>query len=147
MSEHKAIIRWSRESRPFDYENYPRDHTWSVGDALIEASAAPEYLGSESRVDPEQAFVAAISSCHMLTFLAIAAKQKLMVDAYEDQATGYLTKNESGRLAVTRVVLKPIIEFAEGVSVTPERLEKLHGSAHRNCFIANSVQTDIEVES
>ena len=148
MSQHHATIAWQRNSTPFDYHTYPRDHTWSFGGGIdVPASAAPDFLGSDERVDPEEAYVAALSSCHMLTFLAIAAKRKFIVDSYTDNAVGYLEKDEDNRLCITRVALHPNIAFADDAGPTAEELKKLHDSAHANCFIANSVNTVIEVET
>ena len=147
MSEYRASIVWQRGDRPFDYESYSRDHTWTFeGQPPIEASAAPEDLGTPERLDPEQALVAAAASCHMLTFLAIAARKRIVVDGYEDDATGTMEKNEEGRLAVTRIVLRPRITFAGGPPA-PDVLAKMHQQAHENCFIANSVRTRIDVEA
>ncbi len=147
MSHHQATILWRRNSESFEYGNYPRDHTWSFqGGIEIPASAAPEYLGSDIRIDPEEAYVAALSSCHMLTFLAIAAKRNVIVDSYIDEAVGYLEKNEDGELCITRVMLRPIIIFSPGSETGHEELNKLHNTAHKHCFIANSVKTEVEVE-
>ncbi len=148
MSQHQAKISWRRNSEPFEYSTYPRDHTWSFqGGVEIPASAAPDYLGSDFRIDPEEAYVAALSSCHMLTFLAISAKRKVVVDSYVDDAVGYLEKDEDGKLCMARVVLRPEIMFAPDSEPTQEELRKLHHSAHQHCFIANSVKTVVEVES
>ncbi len=147
MSEHRVQISWVRGAADFSYETYPRAHVWRFeGGAQVEASAAPDYRGEPERVDPEQAFVASLASCHMLTFLAIAARRRLVVDAYQDAAVGFLEKNEGGRLAVTRVVLRPAVRFAEPAGVSPETLARLHEQAHEHCFIANSVRTRIDVE-
>jgi organic hydroperoxide reductase OsmC/OhrA len=147
MSEHRAVVKWRRESDDFDYESYNRDHKWVFNrETEVRASAAPEYLGSPGLVDPEQALVAALSSCHMLTFLAIAAKKRFVVDEYKDNAVGYLGKNAEGRLAITRVILKPKVTFALSATQTGEDLAELHDSAHRHCFIANSVTTEVTVE-
>jgi organic hydroperoxide reductase OsmC/OhrA len=148
MSKHQATISWHRNSESFTYGTYPRDHSWSFqGGVEIPASAAPDYLGSDTRVDPEEAYVAALSSCHMLTFLAIAAKRNIVVDSYVDDAVGYLEKNESGELSITRVALRPTIIFAPDSEPGQEALKKLHHSAHKHCFIANSVKTVVEVET
>ncbi|MGO4221143.1 OsmC family protein [Lysobacter sp. TAF61] len=148
MSEHRASIHWLRNDQPFGNEGYPRDHEWAFdGGQRITGSAAPEYLGSPQGVDPEEALVAALSSCHMLTLLAIAVKKGWVVDDYHDEAVGTLEKNGEGRLAVTRVVLRPRIVFAAGKGPDAEALTKLHESAHRNCFIANSVKTGVTVEA
>ncbi len=110
------------------------------------ATAAPAYLGNPANVDPEEAFVASLSSCHMLTFLAIACKQKLVLDSYEDEAVGQMEKNSEGRLAITRVTLRPKVKWSGDKTPTAEELEKIHHAAHDNCFIANSVKTEITVE-
>mgnify|MGYP001148350383 CR=1 FL=1 len=96
MSEHKARIEWRNDSDTLAYKTYTRDHVLSFHSHQVPASAAPEYLGSEARVDPEELYVASLSSCHMLTFLAIAAKRRLVVDRYVDNAVGYMQKNENG---------------------------------------------------
>jgi organic hydroperoxide reductase OsmC/OhrA len=146
MSEHAAKIAWSRGDRDFTYEKYSRDHTWSFdGGVEVHATAAAAFLGNPALVDPEEAFVAAVSSCHMLTFLAIAAKRRFVVDRYEDAATGFMEKNEAGKLAVTRVTLRPAVQFAEK-GPSAEELAHLHHLAHESCFIANSVRTAISVE-
>jgi organic hydroperoxide reductase OsmC/OhrA len=146
MSEHKATITWKRTTDDFRYENYNRDHEWKFeGGVQVPASAAVAYLGSPHHVDPEEAFVASLSSCHMLTFLAIAARKRLTVDSYEDHAIGYMEKNEQGRLAVTRVELRPKIAFSGDKHPTPEQIDKMHHSSHKECFIANSVMTEVVV--
>ncbi|WP_428407798.1 OsmC family protein [Hyphococcus sp.] len=148
MSEHVADISWKRETESFAYEDYDRTHVWRFDNGVeVKAAAAPAYLGDPACVDPEEAFVASVSSCHMLTFLAIAARKRLTVDSYEDHAVGHMEKNTDGRLAITRVDLHPKIVFAPGVDVDAAALEKMHHSAHENCFIANSVKTEIVVNS
>ncbi len=146
MSDHAATIDWNRAGRDFTYESYDRDHTWTfAGGAVVKASAAPGFRGSPELIDPEEAFVASLSSCHMLTFLALAAKAKFVVDRYTDRAVGHLEKNDQGRLAVARVELAPVIAFA-GNAPTAEGLAELHHKAHDLCFIANSVTTHVTVE-
>ncbi len=146
MSQHRVTVAWRSGTAEFGYETYSRDHTWCFeGGPRIDASAAPEFLGTAGRVDPEEAFVAALSSCHMLSFLAIAARKRLPVASYRDAAVGTLEKNAEGRLAVTRVLLRPQVEFEAGAAPAPEQLERMHRLAHRECFIANSVRTEIEV--
>ncbi len=147
MTEHRASISWQRDSDDFDYDTFSRDHLWDLNTGVqVEASSAPEYKGDPRRVDPERALVAAISSCHMLTFLAIAARKRIPVGSYEDSAVGYLEKNLDGKIAVTRVVLSPRVTFDPGTELTDDELSRLHDSAHRNCFIANSVKTEVTVE-
>ena len=147
MTEHHTTVSWQRESPDFTYDSYNRDHSWQFpGGCEVAASSAPAFLGSAERVDPEEALVAAISSCHMLSFLAIAARRRLVVDRYVDRAVGTMEKNEAGRLAVTRVVLRPEIAFS-GESPSAAQIAKLHEQSHRECFIANSVRTQITIES
>ncbi len=145
MSEHRVTVSWERITEDFEYDTYSRSHTWEFENGhVVPASSAPDFLGSRDRVDPEEAFVAALSSCHMLTFLAIAAKKRLVVDDYADSAVGHLEKNEEGKLAMTRVILRPAVKFAEPPA--PEVIEKMHHKAHENCFIALSVKTAVTVE-
>ncbi|MBI1980126.1 MAG: OsmC family protein [Methylocystis sp.] len=146
MSEHKATIKWARNGVDFGYKNYSRDHIWRFENGVETlASAAPAYLGNPQRVDPESAFVAALSSCHMLTFLALASNKGFVVDSYEDNAIGRLEKNASGKLAVTRVELSPRVVYGGDKRPTQADLEWLHDKAHRECFIANSVMTEVRV--
>ncbi len=148
MSEHTITVEWKRETPEFAYQSYNRDHNWTFDAGItVRASAAPAYLGSESCVDPEEAFVASLSSCHMLTFLAIACKKQYVVDSYRDQAVGVLEKDGSGRLAIGRVSLRPQVRFGGEKTPTPEELAHMHDQAHHACFIANSVKTEVVVES
>ena len=147
MSEHRATVSWSLGSAKFTYDSYSRDHDWSFeGGVEVRASAAPDFLGNPDRVDPEEAFVASVASCHMLTFLAIAAHQRLPVTRYEDSAVGSMEKNREGKLAITRVVLRPRITFAGPDEPSAAQLVQLHERAHADCFIANSVRTEISIE-
>ena len=148
MSEHIAYIIWRRTSAGFAYEDYNRRHLWRFDAGLdVAASAAPGFRGDADAVDPEEAFVASVSSCHMLTFLAICARKRLVVDTYEDRAVGHMEKNEAGRLAVTRVDLHPRITFGPGVALDAAAIERLHHDSHEQCFIANSVKTEIVVHA
>ena len=145
MSEHHATIKWQRSSADFTWQTYNRAHEWQFTAATVPASATKEFRGDESRVNPEEALVAALSACHMLTFLAVAAKRKLSLDAYDDEAVGVLEKNSAGKLAITRVTLRPRIVWSPGVTVSAEDLAKLHHDAHEGCFVANSVKTEVTV--
>lgn len=151
MSEHEARIRWSRQlDEPFVDLRYSRAHTWEFdGGVRVPASSAvssvpPPYSKPEN-VDPEEALVAAVSSCHMLTFLYLAAKQQLVVDAYDDRAVGTMGRNRQGKLAVTAVRLAPHIRFAGARAPTQADVDRLHHAAHAECFIANSVLAEISV--
>ncbi|MFA0002627.1 peroxiredoxin [Vibrio splendidus] len=152
MSEYGAVIRWQKaQDEAFSDNQYSRGHTWEFdGGITVPASSSPHVVplpfSVEANVDPEEAFIAALSSCHMLTFLGIAAKQKYVIDSYVDDAVGVLEEDESGRSSVTKVTLRPDIVFS-GIKIpTAKQLEKLHHLAHKNCFIANSVKTEIVVE-
>ena len=147
MSLHRVDLKWARHTADFVYETYSRDHTWTFDNGVvIEASAAPGFSGNEARVDPEESFVASLSSCHMLTFLAIAARKRWTVDRYEDHAVGVLEKNTEGRLAMTTVTLKPRIGFSGDRQPTPEEVSAAHDKAHKACFIANSVKTEVRID-
>ncbi|MCZ6756314.1 MAG: OsmC family protein [Gemmatimonadetes bacterium] len=146
MSEHHATIAWQRGAVEFTYQEYSRDHDWIFPNGVeIAASAAPAFRGTPDRIDPEEAFVASLASCHMLTFLALAAREGIVVDGYQDSAVGLLSKDDEGRMAITRVTLRPTITFG-GDPPAAADLTRLHQQAHHECFIANSVHTAITVE-
>lgn len=146
MSEHKVAVKWARNGSDFSYKTYNRNHIWRFDNGVeVSASAAPAYLGDPTRVDPEAAFVASLSSCHMLTFLALASNKGFIVDSYEDNAVGRLEKNANGKLAITVVELRPNISYAGDKRPSQTDLDWMHDKAHRECFIANSVTTEIRV--
>lgn len=148
MSEHHAAVHWARTSTDFTYDTYNRAHEirFKSGAVVLAASAAPAFKGDAERVDPEEAYVASLSSCHMLTFLAICARKRLAVDAYDDDAVGWLEKGSNGKLWMARVVLAPRVRFAPGSNVDAATLADIHHRAHEDCFIANSVNTAVSVE-
>jgi organic hydroperoxide reductase OsmC/OhrA len=148
MSEHHAAIHWQRTSKDFTYDTYNRAHEvrFKDGEIVLPGSSAPAFKGDADRVDPEEAFVASLSSCHMLTFLAICARKRLVVDAYDDEAVGLLEKGEGGKLWMGHVTLRPRVRFAPGTSVDVATLDDIHHRAHADCFIANSVKTDVAIE-
>ena len=150
MSEHDATVEWRRQGADFDYQTYSRAHTLSFdGGIRVPASAAPAKLPPTAAgapgVDPEQAFVASLSSCHMLWFLHLACRARFVVDRYVDHASGVLGKNAEGREAMTRVVLRPVVTFS-GRKPSPEEHAQLHEAAHAKCFIANSVKAEVAIE-
>ena len=152
MSEHKATIRWAFPGGDFLKGRYSREHTWSFdGGVTIPASsspaAVPKPYSNEANVDPEEAFVASLSSCHMLTFLFVASRAGFEILSYEDEAVGTMTKNERGVAWVSAVVLRPRLVY--GGDKRPSRADedKLHHAAHDQCFIANSVKTVVTVEA
>ena len=149
MSEHKATIRWTHVQGEFLKGTFSREHTWTFdGGHTVPASAAPSAvrppLSNPANVDPEEAYVASIASCHMLTFLWVASRKGVEVSGYEDDAVGVLTKNERGALWVSAVTLHPRIVYA-GTPPSADVVEQLHHAAHEGCYIANSVKTAITV--
>jgi organic hydroperoxide reductase OsmC/OhrA len=151
MTQHQASIRWSRRpEEPFADLKYSRAHVWQFdGGATVAASSAPgsvplPYSKAEN-VDPEEAFLAALSSCHMLTFLYLAAKQQFVVDSYEDTAIGVMARNANGRLGISRVTLQPCIAFGGAKRPDDEAVRRLHHLAHEECYIANSVSCEVQI--
>lgn len=148
MVGHVAEIRWHLEGDGFSRGEYSRAHEWRFdGGVVVPASPSPSVVrapwSEPSAVDPEEAFVAAIASCHMLSFLYVASKAGFVVTSYEDRAVGTMTKNEARVPWVSRVELRPRITFS--VPPSEEELQRLHARAHHECFIANSVKTEIAV--
>jgi organic hydroperoxide reductase OsmC/OhrA len=150
MGSYTATIVWERSRQePFTDGRFGRGHGWSFdGGVSIRASSSPHVVprySDPAGVDPEEAFVASLSSCHMLTFLYLAAKRGLVVNRYEDTAEGVMSKNETGRFWVSRVTLKPRIDW-EGARPDANLIGELHHAAHDECFIANSVRTEVRCE-
>lgn len=151
MSEYSATILWQRNDEAFIDRRYSRAHLWQFdGGAQIPASPSPQLVPApmsvEANVDPEEAFVAALASCHMLFFLDLCARRKLVVDQYTDRAVGILARNEAGKLAMTRVTLRPRVGFSATTQPSADELADLHDQAHELCFIANSVKTEVTTE-
>ena len=149
MSEYCAQVIWHCDDSDFLKRRYSREHQWRFdGGITLPASASPHVvplpMSSEQAVDPEEAFIAALSSCHMLFFLDYASRQKISVVSYSDQAQGVMEKNQLGKTAITRVTLNPQVVYK---AETPEKniLTELHHRAHESCFLANSVKSEIIV--
>jgi organic hydroperoxide reductase OsmC/OhrA len=150
MSEHRASIAWKLTGPSFRKGQYSREHTWSFdGGLTIPASPSPAAVpapwSNPAHVDPEEAFVASIASCHMMTFLWVASRQGFEVASYEDDAVGVMTKNEQRVPWVSAVTLHPRIFYAGDKRPSREEEAQLHHAAHEQCFIANSVKTAIAV--
>jgi organic hydroperoxide reductase OsmC/OhrA len=148
MPEYEVTVRWERGDARFTDNKYSRAHTWVFdGGVEVPGSSSPHVVplpySREQAVDPEEAFVASLSSCHMLWFLSVAAKRRFCVDGYVDAATGVMARNAAGKLAMTRVTLRPKATFAGERRPTEEEIEAMHHEAHAECFIANSVTTEI----
>jgi organic hydroperoxide reductase OsmC/OhrA len=151
MSQHLATIHWRRGHAAFVDNHYSRAHVWRFdGGAEVLASSSPLVvpppLSNPAAVDPEEAFVASLSSCHMLWFLSLAAERGLCVERYDDDAVGVMAKNADGRMAMTRVTLRPRVAFAAGVQPTRDVQAELHVLAHEACFIAASVLAEVRCE-
>lgn len=152
MSTHTATIRWQCDDNNFADNKYSRGHVWEFdGGAVVAASAAPDVVPAPmsiaENVDPEEAFVASLSSCHMLFFLSFAASRGYSIDDYVDEAVGEMQKDDQGRTSITKVTLRPRIVWSGDNLPTEEQKEKLHHQAHNHCFIANSVKTAIVIEA
>lgn len=148
MSTYSATILWQRNGAAFTDQRYSRAHQWHFdGGAVVPGSSSPHNVplpySDAAAVDPEEAFVASLSSCHMLWFLHLAAKAGFVVERYEDRADGVMAKNAEGKLAMTLLTLRPRVDFAG--EKRPERadIEALHHKAHEECFIANSVKSEV----
>ena len=152
MTEHVATILWTGDGTEFTKGRFSRAHTWAFdGGITVAGSASPSVvpapMSRTDAIDPEEAFVASLSSCHMLTFLFFAARKGFAITRYEDKAVGILTKNAKGKLFVSKVTLRPAIAFAGDKTPNATELADLHHLAHEECFIANSVLTEVVVES
>lgn len=151
MAHYNAEILWQRGDQSFLDNRYSRGHRWSFdGGVTVPASSSPHVVplpwSDEQAVDPEEAFVASLSSCHMLWFLSVAAKHGFQVDRYQDQAQGVMGKNAEGRVAMTEALLRPRVSFGGALQPSAEQLDELHYQAHEACFIANSVKTEVRCE-
>ena len=151
MSEYRAVIEWATKASPGDFlkGQYSREHRWTFdGGVVVEASSSPSVVrvpwSNPACVDPEEGYVAALASCHMLTFLYLAAKAGFTVTHYRDDATGVMTRSAQGVEWVSRVTLAPRIAFADR-QPTADELARLHHAAHEGCYLANSVKTEIVV--
>jgi organic hydroperoxide reductase OsmC/OhrA len=151
MSQHLATIRWRRHGPDFCAGKYSREHTWTFdGGVTVPASPAPSVVpapwSNPAHVDPEEAFVAAVSSCHMLTFLWLAARHGFQADSYEDEAIGVMTKNTAGVPWVSLVTLRPHITWSGPQIPDATQIDHLHHQAHEQCFIAQSIKTEVLIE-
>jgi organic hydroperoxide reductase OsmC/OhrA len=152
MHKYEAQISWKRNGAKFSDNRYSRGHEWKFdGGVSVPASSSPSVvplpLSVAEAVDPEEALVAAASSCHMLSFLYLAAKKGFVVESYVDDAFGTMEKNSGGRLSMTRIILRPKIAFSPERAPSAEELESLHHAAHEECFIANSIKSEVTVEA
>ena len=150
MAEYKATLHWTRAGGDFLPGRYSREHTWSFdGGVTVPASASPSVVpvpySNPACADPEEAFVAAISSCHLLTFLFLAGREGYLVEDYRDTAVGVMTPNAAGIPWVSRVTLRPVVNYGGEKQPTPAEEAELHHRAHEQCYIANSIKTEIRI--
>lgn len=151
MHKYEAQITWKRNGAKFSDNRYSRGHEWSFdGGTKVAASSSPLVVPAPysvvEAVDPEEALIASASSCHMLWFLLVAAKRGFVIDSYVDEAFGIMDKTAEGKMAITRITLRPKIEFTGDKLPSVEELQSLHHSAHDECFIANSLKSEIVIE-
>lgn len=146
MSELTIELNWQRAEPELQPGKYSNAHVVQYnGDNAVKADAAPSWGGDPVNTNPEQALAASLSSCHMMTFLALAAKAKWPVARYQDHATAHLGKNGKGLMSVTRVDLHPVVDFDAGFTVDADEMEKMQQRAHRYCFIANTLAESVEI--
>lgn len=151
MAHYNTIVLWKRDDAVFTDNRYSRSHEWQFdGGETIRASSSPEIvpvpLSDPAAVDPEEAFIASLSSCHMLWFLSVAAKHDFVVHRYKDKAEGVMKKNNAGELAITQVTLRPEVTFLSNSAPGVQNNMDMHHEAHEQCFIANSVRTEIHIK-
>jgi len=147
MSSFSIGLSWQRSTSDFDVKTFSRDHVWRLaGGQIVQGSSAPDYSGNPKMSNPEEALLAALSSCHMLTFLSIAALRKLMVDRYEDEPVAELGKNEKGKIMVARMILRPQVTFGGATIPDENTVWQLHRKAKENCFVGNSLLSQVMLE-
>jgi len=150
MSQHKATVSWKSDNENFMQGKFTRAHSWTFdGGVVVPASASPAVVpapySNAAAIDPEEAYVASVSSCHMLTFLWEARKAGFRIDSYDDDAVGEMTKNERGVPWISKIVLHPRIVYGGDKRPSPADEAELHHKAHDGCFIAQSIKTDVTV--
>ena len=147
--EYKATIRWQRGEQPFTDRKYSRGHDWAFDGLTVPGSSSPAVvkapLSREDAIDPEEALVASLSSCHMLFFLEFAARDGFRIDDYRDDAVGVMGKTAAGKVMMSKVTLNPHIVFSGEKKPTPADIERLHHRAHEECYIANSVKSEVVI--
>jgi organic hydroperoxide reductase OsmC/OhrA len=146
MSDLSIELHWHRAEPDFQPGKYSGEHTVRYNTSYeVQADAAPDWGGKVENTNPEQALASALSSCHMLTFLALAAKANWPVASYYDYAVAHLGKNPKGQMSVTRIDLHPVVRFDTGFAVDDKQLEEMQDRAHRYCFIANTLADSVEI--
>jgi organic hydroperoxide reductase OsmC/OhrA len=146
MSDLSISLEWNLQEEELKPDVFSKNHKIEINDNFFNAGSAPEYGGRENEINPEQSLAAAISSCHMMTFLALASKMRWPVKSYKDKAHAFLGKNTKGKMCVNKIELNPQIIFDKDFSVSKEDMDKMQDKSHRYCFVANSLSDDVEIK-
>ena len=146
MSDLSISLEWYLQENELKPETFSKNHKIIINNNIFNAGSAPEYGGKDNELNPEQSLAAAISSCHMMTFLALAAKMRWPVKSYKDKAHAFLGKNSKGKMCIIKIELNPIIEFDNDFVVSKEEMDKMQDRSHRYCFIANSLSEEVEIK-
>ncbi len=146
MSDLSISLEWNLQEDELKPDVFSKNHKIEINDNFFNAGSAPEYGGRENEINPEQSLAAAISSCHMMTFLALASKMRWPVKSYKDKAHAFLGKNTKGKMCVNKIELNPQIFFDKDFSVSKEDMDKMQDRSHRYCFVANSLSDDVEIK-
>ncbi len=145
MSELSISLEWKLQEEVLKTESFSKNHKIEINENIFNAGSAPEYGGKENEINPEQSLAASVSSCHMMTFLALAAKMRWPVKSYKDKAYAFLGKNSKGKMCVNKIELNPNIIFEGDFSVSTEEMDKMQDRSHRYCFVANSLSEEVEI--
>ena len=146
MNGLSIFLTWNLQEEDLKPDTFSKSHKIKINDNVFKAGSAPEYGGKQNEINPEQSFVAAISSCHMMTFLTLAAKMRWPVKSYQDKAFAFLGKNSKGIMCVNKIELNPCITFDSDFVVSKEEMDKMQDRSHRYCFIANSLSEEVEIK-
>ena len=146
MSDLSITLEWNLQEDQLIPDKFSKNHKIEINNNILNAGSAPEYGGKDNELNPEQSLAAAISSCHMMTFLALAAKMRWPVISYKDEAHAFLGKNSKGKMCVNKIELNPNILFKNDFKVSKEEMNKMQDRSHRYCFIANSLSDDVEIK-
>ena len=146
MSELSISLEWNLQEEMLKPESFSKNHKIEINDNIFNAGSTSEYGGKENEINPEQSLAASISSCHMMTFLALAAKMRWPVKSYKDKAYAFLGKNSKGKMSVNKIELNPSITFDGDFSVSKEEMNKMQDRSHRYCFVANSLSEEVEIK-
>ena len=146
MNDLSINLEWILQEDELKPETFSKNHKININDNIINAGSAPDYGGKENELNPEQSLAAAISSCHMMTFLALAAKMRWPVKSYKDNAHAFIGKNSKGKMCINKIELNPIIEFDNDFSVSKDEMDKMQDRSHRYCFVANSLSEEVEIK-